>query len=140
MITVSITNNDIKNSLKKILKDNNQDMITLLSELIEQSHPASNYFITLVLGGKLPKPPKENFMGFVDIEKFRYSAFYDKLKNSSYNQNGYVEVRVTGFSGYTTYVPLKIMLPGDFGDAQVEIKDFYLDSSGDPYDHEEIPF
>ena len=140
MISVSITNNDIKNSLKKLLKENNQDMVTLLSELIEQSHPASNYFITLVLGGKLPKPPKENFMGFVDIEKFKYNGIYDNLKSSPYNQNGYVEVRVTGFSGYTAYAPLKIMLPGDFGAAQVDIKDFYLDATGDPYDNDELPF
>ena len=139
-MTISITNDDISNSLKQLLKNSNQDMVTLLSELICENHPASNYFISLVLGNKLPRPPKENFMGFISVEKLRYNSMYDDVVASPYNQNGFIEVRVVSFSGYTKYSPLKVQLPGEFGEYAVDLKDFSLNPDDDPYDHNPVPF
>lgn len=140
MIQINITNTDISNSLRQLLKNNNPDIVALLSELISENHVASNYFISLVLGNKLPKPPKDNFMGFISIEKLKYNGMYDLVLASPYNQNGFIEVRVISFSGYTKYSPLRVQLPGDFGEYSVEIKDFRINPEGDPYDWDPVPF
>jgi len=140
MIQINITNSDISNSLKQLLKNSNPDIVTLLSELISENHTASNYFISLVLGNKLPRPPKDNFMGFISVEKLKYNNLYDPVLSSPYNQNGFLEVRVISFSGYTKYSPLRVQLPGDFGEYSVELKDFRINPEGDPYDQQGLPF
>ena len=139
---INITNDDISKSLSKILKLESEglkrSMNTLLSELINENHNAAHYFVKIILGNALPVPPASGFMGYVNIDRFKYDKeIYDSYLNSPHNQNGYIQVMVKQFNGYTKYSQIDIIFPNQ-EDKSIRLEDFMLNTEGDLYDS--LPF
>lgn len=138
-ISVSITNDEIRESLRKIIttSDNKEDFVELLSDLINESHMGSTYFIKLMLGTSLPKLPNIGDQGYILVDSLGYGHDKDQYRNSEFCQHGYIPCTVSKIKSIATYYPIYVTLP-DIGQKETEIgisiEQFYKGDSVDIYD------
>jgi hypothetical protein len=139
-INLTITTNDIINSLRKIIinSDNKEDFVLLFSHLITDSYMGPTYFIKLMLGDNLPKLPKVGDQGYTLIDSLGYGHDKEKYKNSKFCQQGYIPCTISKINSIAAYNPLQVILP-DIGqpdkETRIDINQFYIDDLGDVYDN-----
>ena len=138
-LNISITNDDLKLAIRKIIKDQNnkEDFIQLIHDLLSESHTGSAYFIKLALGGSLPLIPNIGDQGYVNIDSLGYGQDKDAYRNSEFCQHGFIPCTVNRIKSIASYCPLFVILP-DINqierETSITIEQFYLDASADPYD------
>jgi len=132
-INISITNDDLSNSIRGILKDapNKDDLVRLLSDVLSEQHIACNYFFTLILGGKLPKFPAIGTIGSIKLTDLPFG--FSALDYEPVSKQGYIRVIVVDHRNYNAYCPIVVRLPSIESDevegaiANVGLRDFHDD-------------
>lgn len=109
IISVTYRDTDVAIALEKIIKDSNsKEFIKLLTPMLCQSSPASNYFFKLMLGSKLPEVIPVGTLCKTHVNNLGYGSNKDAIKAKYGDENGNVVVTVDEFKGYHEYSNYKI--------------------------------
>jgi hypothetical protein len=128
---ISLTNDHLKISLNKILKndlENREDYILLLESVMAESTVTCELFMRLMLGEKLPAIPSEGTLGYVHFNNLGYGIDKELYKNSEYCKHGFLPCMITRIRSYAAYTPLVILLPdinGNSKECSITIENFF---------------
>jgi hypothetical protein len=109
--TVSLEDTDIKKMLDQIIKhDNKEDLVSLLTGVICESHLTVEWFTKCFIGTNLPEVYPEGTIVTVDLNELHYGVNKQATKDSHLHiGNNQIVGKVQSFKGFNNYSPYLIL-------------------------------